>query len=303
VLRWRLLTAMLIIAPLLGLMVADYRYHFGAPGVWLAPLAVLFSIAAVAEVLDLFRSKNLRPSPWSVHAGALMVVLTGMVPLVWGLSGASYSGDLEIGRFGWSLLALPMASALIFVVEMIRFRQPGESVVNVALGILTVVYIAVPVSFLVGLRLYKDNAWGMTALVSLVLIVKMSDTGAYFSGRWLGRRKMAPLLSPKKTIAGFVGGLLTAAAVSWIFFDFVAPSIVGSAHAGTSPAGALVYGLLIGVAGVIGDLSESLLKRDMERKDSSCWMPGLGGVLDVLDSLLFAAPIAYLCWFLRLVGP
>lgn len=302
-LRWRLLTAMLIIAPLLALLVADYRYNFGAPGVWLAPLAVLLSIAAVAELLDLFRSKNLRPVSWSVHAGALLVVLTGMVPLYWSLSGAPYPVASEIGRFGWPLLALPMASALIFVAEMVRFRRPGESVVNVALGILIVVYVAVPVSFLVGLRLHRDNAWGMAALVSLVLIVKMSDTGAYFSGRWLGRRKMAPLISPKKTIAGFVGGLVTAAGVSWMFFELVAPSIAGATEGKTSPAGALVYGLLIGLAGVIGDLSESLLKRDMERKDSSCWMPGLGGVLDVLDSLLFAGPVAYLCWLLHLVGP
>jgi phosphatidate cytidylyltransferase len=302
VLRWRLLTAMLIIAPLLGLMVADYSYHFGAPGVWLAPLALLFSIAAVSEMLDLFRGKTPRPSSWSVHAGVLLVVSAGMVPLFSSLCGTPYPADCEIGRFGWPFLGLSIATALIFVAEMVRFRQPGESVVRIALGILTVVYVAVPVSFLLALRLHGDNPRGMAALVSLVLIVKTSDAGAYFSGRWFGRRKMAPLISPKKTVAGFVGGLLTAAGVSWIFFDGIAPGIAGSAAGQTSLAGALVYGLLIGLAGVIGDLSESLLKRDMERKDSSGWMPGLGGVLDVLDSLLFAAPIAYLCWVLGLVG-
>jgi phosphatidate cytidylyltransferase len=66
--------------------------------------------------------------------------------------------------------------------------------------------------------------------------------------------------------------------------------------------GWLAYGLIVGVAGMLGDLAESLIKRDLGRKDSSDWMPGFGGVLDVLDSILFAAPVAYLCWALGLVG-
>jgi phosphatidate cytidylyltransferase len=83
----------------------------------------------------------------------------------------------------------------------------------------------------------------------------------------------------------------------------MAPLIVGPDA--TKPAwwAWLVYGIVIAVAGIVGDLSESLLKRDMERKDSSTWIPGLGGVLDVLDSLLIAAPAAYLCWVTGIVGP
>jgi hypothetical protein len=82
VLRWRLLSAILIIAPLLGLMVADFSLNFGAPGLWLVPLALLLTAMAVAEVLDLLRSQDLRPASWSVHAGAQLVVIAGMVPAV-----------------------------------------------------------------------------------------------------------------------------------------------------------------------------------------------------------------------------
>jgi phosphatidate cytidylyltransferase len=143
----------------------------------------------------------------------------------------------------------------------------------------------------------------MAALVSLIFVAKMSDTGAYTFGRLLGRHKMAPVLSPKKTIEGGLGGILTACACSYLFFAVIAPWIVGPDAAAPSLWGCLVYGVVVSVAGVVGDLAESLLKRDMERKDSSRWMPGLGGVLDVLDSLLIASPAAYLCWIAGIVGP
>ena len=302
-LRWRLLSATLLIAPLLGLMVADFGCNFGVPGIWLAPLALLMTAAAVAEMLALFRSQRLSPPSWTVHAGAQLVAAAGLVPLLWNLSGSPYPDDFPLGRLGWPFLAVSLASALIFSAEMTRFRQPGQSMVNVALGTLTVIYIAVPVTFLTALRIHQDNRWGIAALVSMIFVVKMSDAGAYFSGRWFGRRKLAPLISPKKTRAGFVGGLLTAACASWIFFQGIAPGIVGAEARQTGLLGSLLYGLLIGLAGVIGDLSESLLKRDMQRKDSGASLPGLGGILDVLDSLLFAAPVSYLCWVLGLVGP
>ena len=73
--------------------------------------------------------------------------------------------------------------------------------------------------------------------------------------------------------------------------------------AGEHPVNHLVYGLLVSVAGIVGDLAESLLKRDAGVKDSSTWLPGFGGVLDLLDSLLVAAPVAYMCWMIGLVGP
>jgi phosphatidate cytidylyltransferase len=303
VLRWRLLSAMLLIAPLLGLMAADFGYNFGVPGIWLAPLALLITAAAVAEMLALFNSQGLRPPCWTIHAGAQLVAAAGTVPLLWNLSGSPYPDDFVIGRLGWPFLAVSIACALIFSTEMNRFRQPGQSMINVALGTLTVIYIAVPVTFLVALRIHDGNRWGMAALVSMIFVVKMSDAGAYFSGRWLGRSQLAPLISPKKTHAGFVGGLLTAACASWLFFQGIAPAIVGAESHQTGLLGSLLYGLLIGSAGVVGDLSESLLKRDMQSKDSSASLPGLGGILDVLDSLLFAAPAAYFCWSFGLVGP
>jgi len=303
VLRWRLLSATLIITPLLVLIVADFHYHFGAPGIWLVPLALLVTAAAVHEMRYMFIGQNLHPSSWSVHAGAQIVVLTGFAPVLRDLIGSTVPEVLFSTHLNWPLLAVSLATALIFSAEMLRFRQPGQAVIHVALGILTVIYLAVPIIFLTALRLHHDNRWGMAALVSVIFVVKMSDAGAYFSGRHLGRRQLAPRISPKKTVAGLVGGLATAAVASLVFFQWISLVIVGSTREPTSMLGSLVYGLLIGSAGVVGDLSESLLKRDVQCKDSGTSLPGLGGILDVLDSLLFAAPIAYFCWVISLVGP
>ena len=302
-LRWRLLVSALIIAPLVALLILDYRYNFGAPGIWLSPLPVLFTVLGVAEVLDLLAAKNLRPVAWSVFAGSVLVIAASLVPLFWRLAGASALPPSPWVQLGWPLAAFVIAIGLVFVAEMARYQGPGGVIVNVALAVFTVAYVAVLMTFLNALRLYHDNGWGMAAVASVIFVTKMSDTGAYTFGRMFGRHKMAPILSPKKTIEGGIGGLVTACFCSWLFFATLLPAIVGP-EAQVPPLWAcLVYGAVVGVAGMIGDLSESLLKRDMERKDSSRWMPGLGGILDVLDSLLLAAPAGYFCWTSGMLGP
>jgi len=301
VLRWRLLVSALIIAPLVGLLVLDYRYNFGVPGIWLWPLPVLFTLLGTAEVLDMLAAKNHRPAAWSVYAGAVLVIGASLVPLF--LQRAHGAAPHPLTTLAWPLAALVVAIALAFVAEMARYREPGGVTVNVALAVFTIVYVAVLMTFLNALRLYHDNGWGMTAVVSLIFVTKMSDTGAYAFGRLFGRHKMAPVLSPKKTIEGGVGGLVTAWFCAWLFFSTLLPVLAGP-HAQVPPLWAcLVYGTVVAFAGGVGDLAESLLKRDMERKDSSRWMPGLGGILDVLDSLLLAAPAGYFCWISGILGP
>jgi phosphatidate cytidylyltransferase len=121
----------------------------------------------------------------------------------------------------------------------------------------------------------------------------MSDTGQYFVGRALGRHKLAPRVSPGKTWEGVGGGvvfgLIGAGLVFWLAGRFHVASVV-------------TFALALVPAGISGDLAESLIKRDVGVKDSSTWMPGFGGVLDLLDSLLVAAPVAYLFWALGWVG-
>ena len=113
---------------------------------------------------------------------------------------------------------------------------------------------------------------------------------------------MSPRLSPHKTVEGAVGGTIAAAAAGAVFFQFILPWIVPDASPPAVWRG-MLFGVIIALAGMVGDLCESLVKRDVNRKDSSGWLRGLGGVLDVMDSVMIAAPCAFVCWAVGLVGP
>jgi len=132
---------------------------------------------------------------------------------------------------------------------------------------------------------------GGALLVFPLVITWASDIGAYFVGRAIGGRKLIPSVSPGKTVAGAVGGLVASMLVAWLYAGAV---LVPVASLGFSPWGALGFGAAISVAAQIGDLFESLLKREGGVKDSSRIIPGHGGVLDRFDSLIFVLPVAYL---------
>jgi phosphatidate cytidylyltransferase len=131
---------------------------------------------------------------------------------------------------------------------------------------------------------------GSTSVVLMILlVVKFTDIGAYFGGRSLGRHKLILWLSPGKTWEGLVCGIITAGLVGMAF----APRV---AH--LSLPKAFIFGVIIGGVGQLGDLMESMMKRDADVKDSGRLIPGFGGILDVIDSPLFAAPFAYLLFSL-----
>ncbi len=270
----------------------------GRPGLCLAAMALVITAMGAAEVVDLLGSIKPKPSKLTAIGGAMTVVLFASAPVLW----RDYPVPCPLGIPGWSLIGVAAAVGLAFVVEMYRYREPGESIHRVALSVFVIGYIGLLISFLVPLRLFGGNMWGITALLSLILIVKFSDSGAYTIGRIFGRHKMAPRLSPGKTIEGMVGAFVTGAVASWVVFQFLVPQLIDDPP-NTPVWASLAYGLIVSAAGMIGDLAESLLKRDMQRKDSSSWLPGLGGVLDIMDSILTAAPAAFMCWAAGLVGP
>ena len=308
-LRWRLISAAVVLSILISLLVCDYQqFLFHRPGVWLIPLVLIACSLAVGEVLDFLKvgdssvdspSLNLRPLAWTTHLGTFAIIAAACAPIAW----ADYPLNCPLGRLGWPLLALAGGMILAFVGEMLRYREPGGVVIRLALGIFTMVYVGVLAGFLVHLRLFQGNQWGMAALVSTIVVVKMSDTGAYAFGRAFGRHPMTPRLSPKKTIEGGAGGIIASMLAAWLVLNVVTPRLIVPDAPLTETWRWMTLGGLLAIVAMIGDLAESLIKRDMGRKDSSSWLPGLGGVLDILDSLLFAAPVAYACWAVGLVGP
>ena len=124
-----------------------------------------------------------------------------------------------------------------------------------------------------------------------LILAWASDIGAYAVGRAIGGRKLIPTVSPGKTVAGALGGLATTMIVSWVYVRFVLSPM---ASLTMTVQASILFGLLISVAAQVGDLAESLFKREANVKDSSGLMPGHGGLLDRLDSLLFVLPVAHL---------
>ena len=310
-LRWRLILGFLLVAALAALCWLDA--HAARPGVYLAPLAVVLTGLAAQEMLGLFQAGGHRPAAWTVFIGTLLPVLASAAPIAW----KTYPANCPVGRLGWLACGLAAGLLVCLVGEMQRFRinGPGGSTVNLALGALSVLYVGGLMGFLVQLRLLpivasdnfssrEANLAGMFALLSMILVVKMTDTGAYTAGRLWGRHKMAPTLSPGKTWEGAAGGLVAALVGALIAFGPLASTLGYPREKDWSTwvGEGLAFGCLVGVAGMIGDLAESLLKRDAGVKDSSTWLPGFGGVLDLLDSLLVAGPVAYACWLTGLAS-
>jgi phosphatidate cytidylyltransferase len=292
VLRVRLLAAAAIIGPLLLLLWLDTQHNAGRPGIWLGPVAVLASQLACQETLSLMRSRQLPVNGRTCHIGTLATVGCSLVPLCW----TDYPPNCPLGKPGWTLVGACIGWGVIALSEMLVFPSPHSAMSRMAHATFVVMYCGVLPAFLVQLRLLEPAGTGMLALVGTIVVVKLSDTGAFFVGRSWGRTKLAPVLSPKKTVEGAVGGVIAAGLGSALTLYILGPTLFGVTIANVSAIKCCGYGLSLALAGMFGDLFESLLKRDANTKDSSGWLPGLGGVLDVLDSILAAAPVSFAWW-------
>ena len=304
----------------LDLLVGDPAW-LARPGAVLAPLAWLAAVLAGGELVRLFesnakldetnrevpRTQALAPSRYVVSSGALAALMIGCAPMLW----REYPEDCVVGRAGWVGIGVALSVLAATAIEMIRYQAPGVATVRLSQSVFGIVYIGGLFGFVAQLRAIggsdwgNDGRWGMVALLSLIVVVKGNDIGAYTAGRLLGNHKMTPNLSPGKTWEGFCGGMAMSILAAWICLGPLATWIVGTTAAGSATpwSGVVIFGVLVGLAGVAGDLAISLLKRDAGLKNSSSWLPGLGGILDVLDSILFGAPVAYVLWVAQIVGP
>ncbi len=213
------------------------------------------------------------------------IALAAAIPLA---VHASYLGVFQVTLTVAVLIFLALLTAVIWARGVER-----KPLVAFAVTVAAVVYPSL-VAYMYPLRYhpYVVGAGAGTVLVMFpVLVTWATDTGAYTFGRMLGRHKLIPSVSPSKTIEGATGGLIVAVLGAWAYSQFLLKPF---AQLGLSPTGILLFGLAIGIVGQVGDLAESLLKRDAGVKDSSRLLPGHGGILDRFDSLLFALPVAYL---------
>ncbi len=265
-----------------------------------APLAALLAITSAVGAWEFYRIARGTGAHPLADVG---IALAGLVPLA---IHASYLGLFTVRPSLVAMLVLVLLGATIWL-RGVEGRPLGSA----ASTLLGVVYTAGMLGFAYAIR-YHDSvagydvvgakhlalgplsmriAPGGVLLIFPLIITWASDIGAYFTGRAIGGRKLIPSVSPGKTVAGAVGGLVASMLVALLFARGV---LVPAASLGFTPWGALLFGGIISVAAQVGDLFESLIKRDGGVKDSSHIIPGHGGVLDRVDSLLFVLPVAYL---------
>jgi phosphatidate cytidylyltransferase len=261
------------ITALVASPIAIWIIGWGHPYIFDATVA-LICVVAMHEFLALGKRKGY-DLPIALCIAIMLIILAAFIlPEL----------SVELGMFV-ALIVIPGS----YVVG----KKPLEdSLPSSAIAVLGTTYVGLLGGSLIRLR--GDFRDGSKLVFFLLIVVWLGDTAAYYVGRRFGRHKLSPRISPKKTIEGLVGGIgvsiLAAAAIHFTFFPTF-PLI----HA-------VIAGAILSVAGVIGDLAESMWKRSAAVKDSGTWIPGHGGFLDRFDSIFYTTPILYCYWTLIVHG-
>ncbi len=307
-LKHRLLFGAVLIAGLVGLFYADdalsdMAWSQDAPGILqdigmarcdgllVAVVLVLLVALGTRELGVLFAAAGNAPLRcWPVLVNVVLV----LIPFV-AANGPAGEGDgLHAADTSWTMIALVVGFIGVAAFVAGRRRTDG-AIAAIGASMFMIVYLGLLPQFIVRIRVFGPT--GATWLLLYYLAaVKFCDIGAYFTGRAIGRTKLIAWLSPGKTIEGLFGGIAAS-----VVFAVAIPMLVGSLAGPDSPTrglfpdlgAAALFGLMMAVVGQAGDLLESLIKRDAQVKDSAGVIPAFGGVLDILDSPLLTAPIAY----------
>jgi phosphatidate cytidylyltransferase len=262
-----------------GLLLWDFRLQQDGARVVGLPLGAVAALLLGVGYFELARLAAGANVPVLRGCGLVLTLAVGLLP-IWRqlLTGGQMGADL-------ALMVLAGVVALTFLCQMACHRI-DQAIRRMAGTLLAVAYLGVLGACLLAIRV----RFGVPALVLFLAGVKFADIGAYFVGSWIGRHKLIPWLSPGKSWEGLAGGLATSAIVTMLLNWLLA----GPGKPIMSIGSACVLGLALGAVGQFGDLCESLLKRDAKVKDSGALVPRFGGVLDIVDSPLVAAPVGYL---------
>ena len=280
-LQMRLVTAAVVIPPVI--------YCIAAGGLWVLGAVIVIIVLGLREFYQLIEEKGAQPLKGYGIAGGVAL------PVV------AYLGN------EYHATILMTAVLLGVMVAQLGKRQISESLASVSGTFFGVFYVGWLMSHTIVLRQFHDVVaakWGAAVaagvdpdagvfyLLFAAVAVVACDAGAYFTGRAYGKRKLAPAVSPGKTVEGAIGGVLAGtlggAAVK-VVFDLFWPGL----SSGLDWGAATLFGACVAVAGMVGDLVESLLKRDAHTKDTGDLLPGMGGILDRIDSALLGVPVMY----------
>lgn len=246
-------------------------------------IMLLLGISGLAEFYGIVGKRGLVCfSGWGIFGGALLML--GVFLNLTGLIGTSGS-PARVNDFETSFLIL-FVLGLCFRQFISRSNTAG--ILAISTTLFGIMYVPWLLNFIQKINFFP-GVDGHYYLLYFILITKFSDTGAYAVGSLIGKHKMIPRISPGKTWEGFAGAIFVSTAASIAFFY-----LFGSHLKGMTYLHATILGVILSVSAVVGDLIESIFKREAGVKDSGSFFPGIGGILDLLDSLLFNAPIMYL---------
>ncbi len=187
----------------------------------------------------------------------------------------------------WELLFIVLGFSTVLLMQFAR-KDNQNAIIGIASTMFGIFYVSWLFSFLIKIRFLLPGLGGVKLLAFILMVTKSGDIGALMIGSWLGRHPLFPRISPNKSVEGAVGSLIFSITAAILCRSFLPPA----SHFEIWQVAAM--GAFFGAIGQLGDLSESLIKRDCQVKDSGKLMPGLGGILDIIDSLLFSAPAFYL---------
>jgi phosphatidate cytidylyltransferase len=271
--KTRLLTA----AVALPILLASIILPLWIPEtVWIfVVIAVLAMAAGLFEFFSLTKKLELKADAGIAYLGAAAFVV-------------AFIFDAPAKAPDLLLLTLALFVAAVLITQTFRFQKDFSKMLGgVGVTILGVLYVVFLGGFLIATRVGFENVPGLSTKLLLFFLVVLfgSDAGAYFAGRAMGKHKLAPAISPGKTVEGLIGGLIAAGAFAalctWLFFPELPYKW------------AIPLAVVMAAVGALGDLTESAMKRGSKTKDAASILPGHGGLLDRLDSLLLNAPILY----------
>lgn len=269
--KTRLLTA----AVALPILIASIILPGWVPEtVWIfVAIAVAALAAAMFEFFSLTKKLELKADAGIAYLGAAGLVVGFIV------DAPAKAPDLL-------LIAMAIFLIVLFVTQTFRFQKDfSKMLTGMGVTVLGVVYIAFLGGFLISTRVGFDAVLSTKLLLFFFVVIFGSDAGQYFSGRALGKHKLAPAISPGKTVEGAIGGLVAAAAFGALCTLVFFPELPYQFS--------VPLGIVMAALGMLGDLAESAIKRGAGAKDAASILPGHGGLLDRLDSLLFNAPLLY----------
>jgi phosphatidate cytidylyltransferase len=276
----RLITTVILWTMVLAALFSSQRQIFDCSFIL---ILVLLATTGLAEFYGFVEKRGLACFKWCGLVGGVLLMVGTFLHLTGHLG--IYNTPARANDFETSFLIL---FVLGLCVRQLISRTNSSGIMAISTTLFGLMFVPWLLNFIQKINFFP-GVDGRFYVLYFILVTKFSDMGAYLVGSLIGRHKMIPRISPGKTWEGFSGAILVSTAASLVFVHFL-----GDKMAGMNPLHAIILGVLLSSTAVIGDLIESLFKREAGMKDSGNFFPGIGGILDLLDSLLFNAPIMYL---------